>query len=67
MCMGGNGLWNVAPPSRLNEVVTMLVVSSSDIRMTMWPVTAAGLIDAEFDWSVEKPAPNPCVTDWLTA
>jgi hypothetical protein len=64
--MGGNGLWNVAPPSRLNEVVTMSVASSSDIRRTIWPVTAAGSKDAEFDWSVEKPAPKPCVNDWLT-
>jgi hypothetical protein len=60
---GGNGLWKVVPPSRLNEHVSMFVASSSAIRSTIWPVTDPGLIDTAFDWTTVKPAPKPCVSD----
>src|SRR4030095_4501984 len=43
--MGGNGLWNVVPPSRLKEFVTVLVASSKEMRRTICPVTSSGSID----------------------
>jgi hypothetical protein len=50
--IGGNGLTNVVPPSRLNEQVSMFVASSNDIRRTMCPATCMGSIATLFDWTV---------------
>src|SRR5262245_55280526 len=43
--MAGNGLWKVAPPSRLNDAVMRSVASSNDSRRTMGPVIASGSME----------------------